>query len=230
MSAGRIEPWRFERKFTLPEDRGGSWLAGFLAHPMGYRQAYPPRVVNSLYLEALDFRCAAQHLGGLAQRHKVRLRWYGALKSAARGPQLEVKQKKGQLGRKLIFPLGDLAFGAGFGMQRIQRLLGRAGLPAEILEEAKGLTVPVFNRYLRHYYVDRSGQLRVTLDTRLQYEGPLGANWRPRDMPAAMSRAGVLELKYGADREEQAKGALEGLLLRLTQNSKFLNGLQACFA
>ena len=51
-----------------------SWIR---LHRAGLVTAYPPRRVNSLYLDTPGLGGLRDNLDGLAQRTKVRWRWYG---------------------------------------------------------------------------------------------------------------------------------------------------------
>ena len=68
---------RYELKQTyselfLPELR--SWVQ---MHPAGFRTAYPPRWVNSIYFDTPDLDSFNDHIAGVPVRRKLRYRWYG---------------------------------------------------------------------------------------------------------------------------------------------------------
>ena len=52
-----------------------SWIR---LHPAGFVVAYPPRCVNSLYLDTPHLSSLNDNLGGVSYRRKLRLRWYDA--------------------------------------------------------------------------------------------------------------------------------------------------------
>ncbi|MGB8981022.1 MAG: VTC domain-containing protein, partial [Anaerolineales bacterium] len=56
----------------LPELR--SWIH---SHPAGFATAYPPRQVNSAYMDTPDLNSFNDHLSGIPLRRKLRFRWYG---------------------------------------------------------------------------------------------------------------------------------------------------------
>ena len=69
---------RHERKllpagYALPEV-----LALIRQHPSGFHEVYPPRWVNNLYLDSHSLDDYHDHVTGLAERSKSRIRWYGA--------------------------------------------------------------------------------------------------------------------------------------------------------
>ena len=76
-------------------------------HPAIFSQIYHPRFVNNLYLDSLSLNSYFCHVNGLKDRVKVRIRWYGDLFGPVDEPVLELKIKRGSLGRKESFPLAS---------------------------------------------------------------------------------------------------------------------------
>ncbi|MES2201136.1 MAG: VTC domain-containing protein [candidate division FCPU426 bacterium] len=217
------EGWRFERKFLLNPEIGKLWEARLKLHPAHYHQPFPPRQVNSLYFEGLDFRTTVAQRQGSTRRHKLRLRWYGPAKGLVAAPVLEVKQKRGDLGRKLRFPLSPITMGPGVPSRRLFAILEKAGLPAEILEEARGLPLQSFNTYWRRYYALSGGSIRVTVDSELKVAWPRVGGGPPARWAHVAGM--VVELKYPDQLHDIGSQALQGLDLQLVQNSKFLSGI-----
>ncbi|MCB9850126.1 MAG: VTC domain-containing protein [Phycisphaerales bacterium] len=82
---------RYEIKFTVPiayAHRINAWLR---AHPAGFRKLYPARQVNSLYLDSIELASYTQNLSGVAERGKLRLRWYGAFSKQDAGDSIVVQ-------------------------------------------------------------------------------------------------------------------------------------------
>jgi len=78
---------RYERKFvadgfTLPEV-----LALVRRHPAAFREVYPARSVNNLYLDSPEFSDYHDHVNGVAHRNKTRIRWYGAWSGRLDAPE-----------------------------------------------------------------------------------------------------------------------------------------------
>ena len=90
---------RYEIKMVCAPQRLSQARAWIRMHPTGFGVAYPPRRVNSLYLDTPHLSSLNDNLAGLAGRQKLRLRWYG---DGARvvEPLLELKQKCNLLGIK----------------------------------------------------------------------------------------------------------------------------------
>ena len=90
---------RYEVKSVLPATELPTVRAWLRVHPAGFRVAYPPRRVHSIYFDTPDRMGFRENLSGAARRRKLRLRWYG---DAARevNATLEMKCKEGLLGWK----------------------------------------------------------------------------------------------------------------------------------
>ena len=69
---------RYERKFIADRLALAEVLALVKRHPAAFREAYPARNVNNLYLDSPDLRDYRDHVNGIAHRTKTRIRWYGA--------------------------------------------------------------------------------------------------------------------------------------------------------
>ena len=205
----------------LPQAR--SWIR---LHPAGFRVAYPPRRVNSLYLDTLHLSSLNDNLAGLSARQKLRLRWYGYGNEAARDiqPYLELKQKRNMLGSKerCLLPCKlDMT------------------LPwIEILETVRASTGPgwqatlqtvnqpiLLNHYQREYYVTPDGAMRITLDfAQAAYDQRLSPrpNLRVR-LPIADTV--VIEIKTAQEQAERLQEVVTQFPVLRSRNSKYARGL-----
>jgi hypothetical protein len=90
---------RYEVKLVCDQHRLAQARSWIRLHPAGFVVAYPPRRVNSVYLDTLHLSSLNDNLKGLNVRQKLRLRWYGD-EVADIQPLLELKQKHNMLGLK----------------------------------------------------------------------------------------------------------------------------------
>jgi len=198
----------------LPQAR--SWIR---LHPAGFVVAYPPRRVNSLYLDTPHLSSLNDNLAGSSARYKLRLRWYGDEMTNIQ-PHLELKQKRNMLGRKkrCLLPRElDLS------------------LPwTEILETIRVHTAPdwqtilqtinqpaLLNHYQREYYVTPDGAIRVTLDfAQAAYDQRLSL--RP-NLRARLTSADnvVIEIKTAQDQEERLPEIAAWFPALRSRNSKY---------
>src|SRR5512138_3354854 len=91
---------RYERKFVAEGFTIAEVLACVRRHTCAFREIYPPRVVNNIYLDSLSRRDYHDHINGVANRTKTRVRWYGPQFESASRPILERKVKRGMVSGK----------------------------------------------------------------------------------------------------------------------------------
>ncbi len=215
---------RYERKFvaagcSLPEMK-----ALVRRHPAAFREAYPPRTVNNVYLDSPELRDYHDHVAGTPNRSKTRVRWYGPWGTEANRPTLERKLKRGAVSGKTGHGLPAFALD-GLPLHRVlEAALLQAELPELLCLALRHLHPTLANRYQRHYYVSACGRFRVTLDSQLQFARPIdGLKW---EAPAGDVASGVvLELKYAPHLEEHAPAITNALPFRLSRCSKYVLGL-----
>ena len=84
---------RYERKFAI-RDRNLEDIRGIVAlNSAHFSTAYPPRRVNNIYFDTLDFRNHLDTSEGVGIRAKHRVRWYGELAGVVGSPIYEIKLK-----------------------------------------------------------------------------------------------------------------------------------------
>jgi len=194
-------------------------------HPAGFRVAYPPRRVNSLYLDTCDMRSLAQNLAGVAARQKLRLRWYGDAWVDVQ-PLLELKWKRNLLGakRQALLPCGLDLMASWVDILRVVR--ANAGsdwcVYLQTMDQPAALIC-----YRREYHVTPDGAVRLTLDHNIHaYDQRLSI--RPDlDRRLLVADRVVLELKAAAAHGERLQEIAGRFPLQRTRNSKYVQALLA---
>ena len=158
---------RREVKFLLIKGEAAWMRSCILQHPALFQQEYEDRYVNNIYFDTVDFKNYHDNLDGIANRIKVRLRWYGRDIRKVRHPALEIKYRKNLYSGKKIHRIpknADLkksnwiAFLKALSSKELEAILYRASY------------MPVLcNRYLREYYRSKCKRFRLTLDQGLLY-------------------------------------------------------------
>ena len=97
--------YRYEIKFVLDNARLADVMQ-WLYNNTTANKSYDNRMVNSIYFDDIDFSSVRDNLAGIAQRNKLRLRWYGNQKNSL--PIFEVKTKNGRLGYKTAYPIKSI--------------------------------------------------------------------------------------------------------------------------
>ena len=88
------ESYRFERIFIIPERFAHSIEEVIKSNSAFMRKIFYPRFVNNIYFDDPSFRFYFENIDGVAERMKMRIRWYGNLTGRIKKPVLELKQKK----------------------------------------------------------------------------------------------------------------------------------------
>jgi hypothetical protein len=218
---------RYERKFPVHGFSLAQVVATVRRHPALFREVYPPRVVNNLYLDSVGLRDYADHVAGVANRVKTRIRWYGALSGTIARPTLERKFRRGSVSGKLSWGLPALLAPACMPLGELDLSPAWAALPEEALRATVASLPPsLVNRYQRRYYLSADGRFRLTLDWDLQFLAPHSA---PEYAVPTRQRepAVIIELKFPPEHAERATEITNLLPFRLARCSKYVLGIQA---
>ena len=220
--------YRHERKFFTSDLSGHEMEHILRHHPAMFFEVYPERWVNNCYLDSMELDSYADNLAGVKDRVKARVRWYGALFGPIRRSFLELKIKKGLVGRKERFGLGDFALDEGFCRTAMAEVLRRSELPNRIRVDMLALSPVLVNRYRRKYFESADRKFRVTLDQELCYY-----TVRPTRNTFAERRADdqelVVELKYAPEDEEGAARISGWFPLMMSRNSKYATGVDRLY-
>lgn len=217
---------RYERKFLAHGYSLGQVLATVRRHPARFREVFPPRAINNLYLDSACLRDYAEHVAGLAVRAKTRIRWYGALAGPIARPTLERKLRRGQVGGKVSHPLPAFSLPAGAPVADLDLAPAWGALPEALCAVVLPLRPALVNRYHRRYFLSGDGRFRLTVDWDLEFLAP---QWVPRQARPVGLRdpVVVVELKYAASEAERASGVTAVLPFRLARCSKYVLGIEA---
>ncbi|MBF0447916.1 MAG: VTC domain-containing protein [Magnetococcales bacterium] len=223
--------FRYERKFFISDRSVSEVDAWIRRHPAFFRTAHPPRHNNNIYFDGIDYQSYFDNVDGLADRIKIRVRWYGDLLGTICQPRLEVKIKRGHVGTKAVFPLNPLFLptDSRFDLKQFQNVLKNSNLPVAVLQAMKSVVPVLMNRYHRHYHISADGRFRLTLDSgffykRMERFSTLG------NREAVQEQHLVMELKYAPDLDSQARKITEWFPFRVTKSSKYVEGVDRVFA
>jgi hypothetical protein len=216
---------RYEKKFVADGFTLAEVLARVKRHPSGFREVYPPRVVNNIYLDTPARRDYHDHVNGTANRTKTRVRWYGLQSKAAEQARLERKLKRGMVSGKETHFLPPIQINGAWLRSRVESAFDSAALSPGLRTHLRFMEPALFNRYHRHYFLSRDGKFRLTVDSSLQFADPSG------DQPPAMAPAHpgatlIVELKFGSEHAEGADFITNALPFRLARFSKYVAGIE----
>ena len=218
---------RYELKITcdarlLPQAR--LWIR---LHSAPFRIAYPTRQINNLYLDTPQFNSLIANQVGIPDREKLRIRWYGEHREGVVvNPTLELKVKRGMLGRKKQQRL-DCEVDWCRPYRDILATLYEAA--AEDWEPWLGSAIQpaLINWYRRDYYETYDGEIRLTLDyDQAACDQRLAIRPNFSRMTPIESLI-VIEIKGGADRGDRLQEIISRFPFPRRRNSKYVNGMEA---
>lgn len=208
----------------------GKWLAqarGWIRlHPAGFKESYPPRQINNLYLDSPHLNSFQANQIGISARQKLRLRWYGEMTAVTTNPALELKRKKNLVSDKKQEVLNWVVDWTRPYAQILRQLPETAS--ENWRQWLHQMTQPtLINQYQREYYISADENLRVTLDFAQQaYDQRMAPypNWM-RASP--LSNLIVIEMKAALIHENLLQEAMAKFPIARSRNSKYVNGIAA---
>lgn len=217
---------RYERKL-LPGDRPLPEVLGFIRrHPAAFREVFPARWVNNLYLDSPALADYHNHVNGLPVRSKSRIRWYGPLHGAIESPRFERKFKQGTVSGKQTHPLPPLALNGGIDDRTLRRMLNGAASKNPLQHCLDPRQPSLVNRYRRHYFESADGVVRLTVDSDLGFFAPDHTTASAEILAPRDCRV-VIELKYAPEAASRAAEIAGHFPWRMARCSKYVLGIEA---
>ncbi len=212
---------RYEIKFVL-NDIQLAEVESWMSSSTSMLSKYEPRIVNSLYMDDIDFSSVKDNLSGISSRKKYRLRWYGETPENFQ-PVFEVKGRNDRVGFKKTYPISSLD-GVIHNMS-INEIIRNCSM--ELLSQNYLIDKPLIPslevQYLRNYFQDHIG-LRVTLDKNISFALPAGFT-KILKSKRVIYPLKILEVKFSPDSKDHAIELISSLHLRPKRHSKYLAGL-----
>jgi SPX domain protein involved in polyphosphate accumulation len=216
--------YRFERKFLTDQMSFEEIEQVVLFHPACFQEIHHQRQVNNIYFDTPDLRFFEDNVSGRSDRVKVRIRWYGESQNYLHSPHLEIKIKKGLVGRKAIYKISDVDMTAFSSEISISSYLSGQNLPSQVLEFMNHLEPVLMNSYKRKYFESFNRRFRFTIDKEMKYYDfrtiPSGTA-----IPVTERFNRILELKYNQEFDDVSDQIVSVLPMRLTKSSKYVTGV-----
>lgn len=216
---------RYERNAVVAEvdyQRLQQWVWD---HPLAFRAAFPDRIIQSLYFDSRELGHLSDNLAGIAERKKLRLRWYGHSSNTTK-TFFEIKCKRNELGYKLRC---DIPLSGPVGSLPLAQIVDeiRALLPPDMRVEFEAADRPQLKtQYAREYFTSGDGRIRVTLDRGISVCDQSDASVLNAERAAAFPPVAVLELKYASELDSWLRRHTTPLPSRLARFSKYTVGMQ----
>jgi hypothetical protein len=217
--------FRYEKKFIIEGMGIAQVMAVLKAHPAVFRELYPMRYVNNIYLDSPLLADYFSNVNGYHLRQKVRVRWYHTLFQKVDNAILEFKKKEGEVGIKEQYPFPTFRFDRSLSERGFRRLIWQSDLPQTVKFQLRDLELALCNRYKRWYFATPYKEFRVTVDGDLNYYhlGKLSNAYHHHHI---QRNTIILELKYQVDDDPQANRIISALPFRITRSSKYITGIE----
>ena len=228
-SARRVDGPRRELKIAIDRE-DLPWARSLVRlHPAAFQKTHPGRWINNVYFDSPSLQNYEDNVAGIANRRKLRLRWYGELQGGST-PVLELKLRKNGWGWKVRYTIDALDQIAGRSWGEVFARLRESMEPGDrpAIEEDH---LPILvNRYYREYYRTLGGECDLTVDTGYRFFDQRLASQPNLSHPVPTTRGMVIELKFPAGGEQAVQEIASRFPFRLTKSSKYVIGVQACCA
>lgn len=191
--------------------------------PEHFIKSWPDRVVNNVYFDTRTFRLYRLSSEGISNRKKIRIRWYGDTFVENVTPYLETKSKDGMIVDKLSRQLGNLNISPRIILNNGFRDVIPRTIPVDLHSDMQVMKPVLINRYLRRYYSSTKLDIRITVDSNLEFALPrhvIHPHYSGR-----YSSDMILELKYPAVLDTNMPLLTQKLPYRLARISKYVYGI-----
>jgi len=216
-------PYRFERKFIIPFYYQ-EFIYEIIANlPSRFIEIFNERDINNIYMDTLNYDIFKENIDGLSNRNKLRIRWYGEKYGNING-NIEIKSKKGYVGKKTSYEIENFNFNANSDFRDIKSQILKNHIPHSLKEYFMRCSPTLFNRYSRRYFLSIDKKIRITVDFRIK-------NYKisnsPRDhifFPYSFPHM-ILEVKYSSALNIGNNIISSYLPFRVSKYSKYINGI-----
>ena len=215
--------FRYERKVRTYLYDSKDLVALVKSNRALFRESYPQRLVNSIYLDTSNYSFAEENLAGISNRVKPRIRWYGDPNDSIKDGVLELKQKRNLLGSKEKYCFGSMSLSKEVFRERLSKKLHRLCQGNPELTFIRELEASLMTRYMRRYFLSADMKFRITIDTDIRYSAIAGFDRRITN-PVKDYGLVILELKY----DQNTSGVDEVIKefpFRFTKSSKYVTGV-----
>ena len=218
-----ISDYRYERKFFITNLSKYEVASIVKLHPAIFSELYHQRLVNNIYFDSYNLNNFRENIEGANDRIKIRIRWYGELFGYIEKPILEIKIKKGLLGKKKSVHIKPFHLTEN---TKISNIVKSVKYLKEILMiDFESLIPSLLNRYSRKYYQSSDKKYRITIDNEQSFYLINKVNNsflnRHNDNDSV-----ILELKYNQDFDQEASYITSNFPFRITKSSKYVSGVQ----
>jgi SPX domain protein involved in polyphosphate accumulation len=195
---------------------------------MGFRTAYPSRIVNNIYFDNVDLSSYQENLSGKSSRTKVRLRWYGDTFDPTEA-FLELKIKRNKLGWKIH---NKVLFKKKLSQMSWNEI--RENIKSQIDNNFQLYFVMtdfpvIINCYERDYFASLDGKIRITLDRNIKFYDQRMTHKINNQFSTNSPNITILEIKSSTEDLDLCSRAMASIEIPQSKSSKYVIGVQSVF-
>jgi len=223
-----LKEGRYEIKFVTNVQNYFNIINWIQLHPGCFYSPYPDRNINNIYFDKYNYFAYAENLSGTSQRNKIRYRWYGKNEFPTNG-KLEVKRRRNFYGWKESFDVNDHP--SYLNLNNAMDVFFRH-LHKKIDEKGKfwlqnNPHPAILNRYKRKYFVCDNNDIRITVDSDLKVFDQRYSRCINVNNKANITETIIVELKCNRDKVEKLSRYINGIPIRVSRNSKYINAMRS---
>lgn len=216
---------RYEKKYVVTELCSSEIELMIKQNSALFSEVFAVRRINNIYLDSVNLDNYKEHLAGVPERLKIRIRWYGETFGKVSNPILELKIKNNQFGKKQRFNLKPFMMDDNFNQKVLHKVFSTSALPKWLSEELSFLQPTLLNSYIRKYFLSADRKCRITIDKNVVFF-KLRKNENRFTEKVDYQGMHIIELKYSVKDEEKADLVASCLPFRLTAFSKYVQGIR----
>jgi len=214
--------FRYERKFIIQHSSKKKLFNDIKLHPASLKEIFFKRKINNIYFDKYDLDYFKNNIQGNSERSKIRLRWYGDENTIK--PKLEIKIKRGLVGKKFVLSLEKVNLvSREMTSSIISQVLKKNKLNAI---KSKILLPTLYNSYSRRYFISADSNFRITIDQDQIFRS---TNHNLSNPYKLKSDALIMEIKYHRSQDHLIDGLTQHFPFRVSKNSKYVNGIKMIY-
>ncbi|MCP4290391.1 MAG: VTC domain-containing protein [bacterium] len=212
---------RYELKLVCQDTAYPKVKMALRLNSSGLRPLFEPRLVQSIYFDTPQGKSLQDNLAGISARRKIRFRWYHNEIDEVNG-HLEMKVRENTLGWKHTLKFAEKIKVAGEKRTDFTEQIQKILTPEWKVNLDRGMEPAQWICYLRDYFINSNGLVRVTVDRNLKSWDQRG-QWRlSNKYPSPMRQIIIVEVKCAVDHYKEAEAVVAKLPLMVGKSSKFV--------
>lgn len=214
------QDYRYEIKYPLEKYEFVLFKSFLKSSSIFLSKQHDDRLVESLYFDNIELQNFNNHVSGLGNREKIRLRWYS---NNFQKLFFEIKEKKNRLSRKIIFEINNTDNYDPGNKNDLLSIIKKSKKINNLIR-CNSLKPILYTKFHRMYYTYLD--IRLTVDKKMQYKRFSGTRKLLFNKSPVYS---VIEIKSDLKYKNQVTDISKVLNFRTFRHSKYVVGINSIF-